>query len=728
MVRHFGIVAALAAGACAITPKQLLQAPRRGAPVPNPSGKVALFSYSQYSFEEESSTHAWQLLDLGTGEITDSGLNASEVNEAVWIPGTETGVLYINGTNEDVPGGVTLWIGDTAKPSERKLVASLEAPFSGLKVANTSSGDLRFLVNSLAYPNGTAYNEELAPKARNTGRLYSDIYARHWDTWLTKQRYAVFAGTLLKASGYGLENHEVRNLLKDIPFNVTRPESPVQPFGGSGDYDISPDGSTYALLSKAPHLNKANFTASYIYVGAFDGSAAPEALNGPGSEAYEAGHKGASGAPTFSPDSSKLAYYQQDGEYYESDRVKLYVVDIAQGGYSTGNGSAVSTSNWKGLAPDWDRSAGSIAWAPDSKSFFTTAEDYARTRAFHIPLDSDADFKPKNLTSVTSISGLAVLPDSSLLIAASAVWTSADFYTLSTNGTQNVLFSAVKVDEDLAGLGPDTLEEFFYDGSLPNFDQQLHALVVKPSNFSEGEKYPLAYIVHGGPQGANANSWSTRWNFQVWADQGYVVVAPNPTGSTGFGQELTDRIAGEWGSYPYEDVVLGWEYVRDNLSSFVDTKNGIVAGASYGGYMTNWIQGHDLGREFKAIVTHDGISNTESAFSSEELWFIRHDYLGPIWAENTTYHEFNPQNHVANFSTPQFVVHNSLDYRLPESDGLSLFNILQTKGIPSRLLSFPDENHWVLNPENSIFWHTEIFNWINHWSKGTDLDDNAIGQ
>lgn len=461
-------------------------------------------------------------------------------------------------------------------------MASLDAPFSGLKVASTSSGNLRFLVSAQAYPNGTAYNEETAPKARNTGRFYSDNYVRHWDTWLTKQRSAVFAGELLKDSGYGLVNHQVRNLLQDVKYNVTRPESPVQPFGDSGDYDISPDGSTYAFLSKAPHLNKANYTASYIYVGAFDSSAAPQALNGPGSKAYEAGHKGASGAPTFSPDSSKLAYYQQDGEYYESDRVKLYVVDIEKGGYSTGENKSVSTSNWKGLAPDWDRSPSSIHWAPDSKSIFTTAEDYARTRAFHIPLDSDADFKPKNLTSVTSISGIAVLPDSSLLVAATAIWSSAEWYTLSTNGTQNAIFSAVKVDEDLAGLGPHTLEEIFYDGSLPNFNQQLHALVVKPSNYSENETYPLAYIIHGGPQGANANSWSTRWNFQVWADQGYVVVAPNPTGSTGFGQELTDRIQGQWGSYPYEDIVLGWEYVRDNLS-FVDTDNGIVAGASYGG-------------------------------------------------------------------------------------------------------------------------------------------------
>jgi dipeptidyl aminopeptidase/acylaminoacyl peptidase len=159
---------------------------------------------------------------------------------------------------------------------------------------------------------------------------------------------------------------------------------------------------------------------------------------------------------------------------------------------------------------------------------------------------------------------------------------------------------------------------------------------------------------------------------------------------------------------------------------WIDTKNGIAAGASYGGYMTNWIQANDLGNEFKCLVTHDGISNTEGAWASEELWFIRHDYNGSIW-DSGAYREWNPQNHIANWSTPQFVIHNTLDYRLPESDGLSLFNILQARGIPSRFLNFPDENHWVLKQENSLFWHTEIFNWINHWSKGEPLDDLPIG-
>ncbi|KAF2010213.1 hypothetical protein BU24DRAFT_400960 [Aaosphaeria arxii CBS 175.79] len=707
-----------ASGALAITPEQLIGAPRRGAAVPSPNGKVALFDESQYSFEEEGRTVAWKLLNLETGEIKESGFNTSEINEIVWIPGSETGIVYINGTNENIPGGVSIWVGDINDPSGSELVAELNAPFSGLKVANSTSGDLKFLVNALAYPNGTAFNPEFAATPKHTGRLYENIYPRHWDHWLTKERYAVFAGTLQSKSKYSLADNSLRNILQGIEYTATRPETPIQPFGGSGDYDISPDGETYAFITKAPHLNKANYTASYVYVGPIDGSANATAFNGPDSEASKAGHKGASGSPTFSPDSKKLAYVQQDEDYYESDRWQLYVVDVKN------DGGKVSVSNLKEASKSWDRSVSAIKWAPDSKSIFVDGEDYGRVRAFNFPLSEKEDFQPKNLTGTTSITDFFVLPDSSLLVSASAAWTSRDFYTLSPKGEQKVLFSATEKDEELSGLGPHTYSEFFYKGAA---GVELHALVVKPSNFKEGEKYPLAYVIHGGPQGANNNAWSTRWNYQVWADQGYVVVAPNPTGSTGFGQKLTDDIQGEWGSLPYEDVVFGWQYIKKNLD-FVDTENGICAGASYGGFMTNWIQSHELGREFKALVTHDGISQTLGAYASEELWFIRHDFNGTIYDEGSTYKKFNPFDHIANWSTPQFVIHNTLDYRLPESDGLALFNVLQSKGVPSRFLNFPDENHWVLNPQNSLFWHQEIFNWINHYSKGEPLDTVPIGE
>jgi dipeptidyl aminopeptidase/acylaminoacyl peptidase len=659
------------------------------------------------------------LIDLKSGEIKDAGLNTSEINELVWLPGTDTGYIYINGTNEETPGGVTLWIGDLKTPSGNKLAASLDAPYTGLKVAKTPSGDIHFLVNSMAYPNGTAVNPETEVKAKHTGRFYSDNYVRHWDTWLTKNRYNVFAGALSANSSYGLAHPGLRNLNHAVNWTTTRSETPVQPFGDSSDYAISPDGSKYAFLSKAPQLNKANYTASYIYVGAVAGSEAPVALNGPDSEAFEAGHQGASGQPSFSPDSCKLAYIQQDEDYYESDKWALYTADVSL------EGSKVAIDNWKGLSAGFDRWVqGPLTWAHNGESIYATAEDRALVRIFNFPTTADDKFSPEPLTSNTSVTSFSLLPDGSLFVTASAQWTPVEYYTLS-NGTTNKLFSAVDVDEEFAGLGPHTVSEIFFNASNPNYQEKLHAWVVKPTNFKENQTYPLAFLIHGGPQGAWINSWSNRWNPQVWADQGYIVVAPNPTGSTGFGQYLTDSIQGNWGGFPYQDLVNAWNYI-DTEMDFVNTKDGIAAGASYGGYMTNWIQANDLGDKFKCLVTHDGISNTRAAWGTEELWFIRHDYNGTVW-ESDSYEKWDPMNHIANWSTPQFVIHNTLDYRLPESDGIGLFNILQARGIPSRFLNFPDENHWVLKQENSLFWHTEIFNWINHYSKGTPLDDVPAG-
>lgn len=721
MARYLGAAAALAAtGAFAITPELLLSTVRRGAADPSPDGSVALFSYSQYSFEKHGSAGSgMNLIDLKTGEITPSGLNASEINEVVWLPGTETGIIYINGTNEEIPGGVTLWVGDMKTPNASTMVASLDAPYSGLKVAKAASGDWHFLVNCMAYPNGTAVNPETEVTPHSTARYYSDVYVRHWDTWLTKNRYAVFAGTLAANSSYAVAGAGMRNLNHGINFTTTQPETPVQPFGDASDYDISPDGSLYAFISKAPQLNKANYTASYVYVGAFGSSEAPVAFNGPDSEAAKAGHQGASGQPSFSADSSKLAYVQQDEDYYESDRWILYTVDVAV------EGSGAAVSNWKSLSAGFDRWVqGPLTWADNDQCIYATAEDYARVKVFKFPIDASESFVPEPLTSNTSVSNFNILPDGSLFVTASAIWTPTEYY-ISTNGTKKSLFNAAEVDPNLAGLGAHTVSEFFFNGSNPELKQQLHSMVVKPTNYQKNKTYPLAFIVHGGPQGSNGNVWSNRWNPQTWADQGYIVVAPNPTGSTGFGQYLTDSIQGNWGSWPYEDLVNAWNYVNENLAD-VDTENGIEAGASYGGYMTNWIQGHDLGRKFKALVTHDGISNTEAAWATEELWFIRHDYNGSVW-DSDAYSKWNPQNHVTNWSTPHFVVHNTKDYRLPESDGLSMFNILQARGVPSRFLNFPDENHWVLKQENSLVWHTEIFNWINHFSKGTPLSTTPIG-
>jgi dipeptidyl aminopeptidase/acylaminoacyl peptidase len=255
------------------------------------------------------------------------------------------------------------------------------------------------------------------------------------------------------------------------------------------------------------------------------------------------------------------------------------------------------------------------------------------------------------------------------------------------------------MDGKAFGLSQDQVDEFWYKGAS---DYSVRAWVVKPSNFDKSKTYPLAYLIYGGPQGAWLDSWGTRWNPAVFAEQGYVVVTPNPTGSTGYGMDFQDEIRNNWGGRPYEDLVKGFEYIEKNLS-YVDTSRSVALGASYGGYMMNWIQGHDLGRKFKCLVTHDSVFSTLSQYSSEELFSLYHDFGGSLWENRETYEKRDPAKYVNNWATPHMIIHNELDYRLPISEGLAPFNILQTKGIPSKFLTFPDENH-VSKRDACCYW------------------------
>ncbi|KIW87773.1 uncharacterized protein Z519_11747 [Cladophialophora bantiana CBS 173.52] len=684
--------------ALCITPEQMLAAPRRGELVPNPSGQLGVFSATSYSWETHEAETVWQLMNLTTGE-TSLLYNGSDISEIVWVGQTDTSILYINGTNEEDNGGISLYAGDVNAIDEAYLVASLPAPYSGLKAVATPSGDVNFVLNCLAWPNGTAYNEALVEEPLSTARIYSSIYVRHWDTWLSERRYAVFAGTLTGSDRYALRGG-LKNLVTGLS-NVSRAESPVQPFGDSSDYDITPDGSTVAFLTKNIDLPLSNYTSSQIYLVPHNGSSPAVPINAFSGATTPPNGKGASAKPLFSPDGSKIAFFQMDGISYESDRNKIYVANINPRNFNITN-----------LAANWDSTPDQLRWSTDGASLFVAAPDLGHGRLFQVPLTAGAGFKPTNITNAGVVASFYVLPNGNLLISDSKIWSSRDFYIIGPKGRLVAnLLRANQVDPELAGLGPEDVSEFYTMGSFT----RVQSWIIYPEGFDRTKKYPLAFIVHGGPQGGHYNSWSTRWNFKVWADQGYVVVAPNPTGSTGWGMAFQDAIQGNWGSYPYEDLVAVWEHVNSTFD-YIDTKNGIEAGASYGGYMTNWIQGHDLGRRFKALVTHDGMVNSAASYSTEELWFMQHDMNGTLWTNRREYDEWNPINHVDKWATPHFVVHNELDYRLPIAEGITLFNLLQERGVPSKFLSFPDENHWVLNRENSLVWHKEIFAWINHYS------------
>ncbi|KAF7588419.1 putative dipeptidyl-peptidase 5 [Aspergillus hancockii] len=699
-------IAATASTALALTPEGLISAPRRSEAVPNPSGDIAFFSQSQYSFETHKTTSAWNVLDLKSGDIkllTDD----SSVSEILWLGSDDSTVLYVNGTNADIPGGVELWVSDVNDFANGYKAASLAAPYSGFKIVTTDSGDVRFVAYAESYANGTAYNEELAAKPLSSARIYDSIYVRHWDYYLTTRFNAVFSGTLKKTDGTFKADGGLKNLVSP----VKNAESPYPPFGGSSDYDLSPDGKWVAFKSKAHDIPRANFTTAYVFLVPHDGSETAFPINGPGSPGTPEGIKGDVGSPVFSPDSKKIAYWQMEDETYEADRRTVYV-------YTLGSKETIPS-----LALDWDRSPESVKWADDD-NLILGVEDSGRSRLFTIPADAGDDYKPKNFTDGGVVSAFYQLPDSTYLVTSTAIWTSWNVYIASPGkGVIKTLATANEIDPELKGLGPHVLGEITFEGNFTD----IHAWVIYPEGFDESKTYPLVYYIHGGPQSSWLDSWSSRWNPKVFADQGYVVVSPNPTGSSGYGDELQDAIQNNWGGSPYDDLVKGWEYINDNID-YIDTDNGVAAGASYGGFMINWIQGSDLGRKFKALVSHDGTFVADAKISTEELWFMQHDFNGTFWDNRENYRRWDPSTpeRILKFATPQLIIHSDLDYRLPVAEGLSLFNVLQERGVPSRFLNFPDENHWVINKENSLVWHQQVLGWLNKYSGVGESNENAV--
>jgi dipeptidyl aminopeptidase/acylaminoacyl peptidase len=241
---------------------------------------------------------------------------------------------------------------------------------------------------------------------------------------------------------------------------------------------------------------------------------------------------------------------------------------------------------------------------------------------------------------------------------------------------------------------------------------EMQMWILKPRGFDPARKWPLVYLVHGGPQGAWEDGWSNRWNPEVWAAQGYVVALPNPRGSTGFGQKYIDEISGDWGGKCYDDLMAGVAYLEKQ--PYIDSERMAAAGASFGGYMMNWFQGHTT--KFKTLITHCGVYNFDSMYAlTDELWFDEWEHGGPPWVHRDSYEKYSPHKFAKNFKTPMLIIHNDLDFRVPVSEGQQLFTTLQRLGVPSRFINFPDEGHWVLKPANSAYWHREVFAWLKQY-------------
>ena len=672
--------------------------------MPNAQGTLALYTVSTYSFESHKRTSEIRVLDIDSDQsflIT----NEKKTSEPRWL-GDGNEIVWLK---EQDKGITQIVHGDANEVGKSYVIDEIPAPISDIKLKPIRDGKIAIAVVGKTRPDGSLFNPEGEPKKLSSGLVYDNLMVRHWDTYVTPNKNAIWYGLLQRSKPHIMENHGRYNLsnLTNALVN-THLESPIPTFGGTDHFDIGEFGIVF--VAKDPTLNPATNTRSDCYFlpitdFSTSPSTTPQKINAEG-------YAGAASSPIFSSSGLSISYLQMKENGYESDKNHIFIVPNLR--ISSTAIELLRTSDGKDV---WDRSPSAVSWSVNDKSLLLQAEENGKDLLFRLELSPDLQNlvdPPLPLTETGSVSDVRPLAeDSGLLFVSSSNLVDNSFYTIVNplKPSEATLISSNSRNGTSFGLSANQVSDIWFKGAG---DYKVHAWVVKPSNFSETKQYPLAYLIHGGPQGAWGDQWSTRWNPAIFAEQGYVVVTPNPTGSTGYGQAFCDAIQKSWGGLPYEDLVQGFDYIHENLP-FVDTNRAVALGASYGGYMINWIQGHPLGRKFKALVCHDGVFSMANQMASDEQYFPTHDLGGEFWKAMEDWEKWNPARFTGNWSTPQLVIHNALDYRLPISEGLAAFNVLQERKIESRFLTFPDENHWVLKEENSLVWHTVVFNLINEF-------------
>jgi len=515
-------------------------------------------------------------------------------------------------------------------------------------------------------------------KDKASGKVYDRLFVRHWDTWSDGRNNVLYAAPLDAA---GRVNGTPVSLSGALDGDV-----PSKPFGDREEFRFSPDGKTVVFSVRIAGKTEAWSTNFDVYTVPATGGT-PRNLTAD-NNAWDT-------KAVFSPDGRTLAYLAMTRPGFEADRYHIVLLDLA-------------TGKKRNVADSWDRSPGSIQWTADGKTLIADAEDIGQHRLFAIDVASD---KVSPLTDKGSIGGFDVRGNT-VAFTQTNLASGAQLFGMQLGTTQSRQLTHVN-EEKLADVRWGDYEQFSFKGA--NGDT-VHGYVMKPWNYEPGKKYPIAFLVHGGPQGSFGNGWSYRWNPQVYAGAGYATVFIDFHGSTGYGQKFTDAISGDWGGKPLEDLKKGLAAATAKYA-WLDRSHACALGASYGGYMMNWIEGN-WSDGFKCIVNHDGVFDTRGmAYSTEEQWFTDWENGGPYFAMPDKHERFNPVLHVNKWKTPMLVVQGDLDFRIPTTQGLSTFTALQRRGIDSKLLVFPDENHWVLKPANSVLWHHTVIGWLDQHLK-----------
>ncbi len=655
--------------------QDLVRLDRVSEPAVSPDGKHVAYTLRTVDMEANKGRNGVWLLEPGKRtaapvRLTDLGANSNSVD---WS-GDGRFLYYLS----DRSGSTQVWrSGLSGEPIQ---ITNLPLDVGTFRIS--PKGD-RLLVSLEVFRDCAdlaCTKQRLAAASHDPahGVLYERIFVRHWDTWSDGRRSQLFAIALDES---GLANGTPVNLTAGIDGDV-----PSKPFGGREDYAFSADGQQVAFSVRAVPVGEPWSTNFDIYTVAA-GGAKPRNLT--------ADNAAWDGKPAFSPDGSALAYTAMDRPGFESDRFHLVLLNLR-------------TGFKRPLTENWDRSITSFAWSRDGKMLLATTDHLGQHPLWAIDVNTG---RASAITGAGDVEGFSVGPQR-IIYALSNLANPADLYSVGFTGGKPLQLTHLN-QPVLANRRLGEYEQFSFAGWN---NDNVFGYLVKPANFKPDQKYPVAFMVHGGPEGSMANIWHWRWNAQAFAGAGYGVVMIDFHGSTGYGQAFTDSIGGDWGGKPLEDLKLGLAAALKQYP-WLDGDRMCALGGSYGGYMINWIAGQWPDR-FKCLVTHDGILDNRSMYySTEELWFPEWENGGPEYLNPAGYARHNPIDFVAKWKTPTLVIHGQLDYRVPYEQGIAVFTALQRLGVPSELLYFPDENHWVLKPANSIQWYETTLAWMNRWTR-----------
>jgi dipeptidyl aminopeptidase/acylaminoacyl peptidase len=515
-------------------------------------------------------------------------------------------------------------------------------------------------------------------------KVHTRLFYRHWDAYVEDKRQHLFV-----MSTDGGEPRDVTPGDRDaFPTSST--------FSTGDNFTFSPDGK-YLVFTAVPAKDEAWSTNYELCRVPIDGG-------GKEWETLTKDNPAADTGPVFAPEGDRLAYRAQRRSGFEADRWQLMIVETDAGGAFKGAPRSITEA--------FDRSIDDFVWATAEALYFT-ADDNGLVPIFSVHAKSGKVEKHSGAPGMNSAlsfcgreDGKLVFLNASLPRPPEVMMASDQLPHQRAMNVANLSRANDKLLDELDMPQPESVMVKVQGG-------EMHMWILKPPGFDANKKWPLAYLVHGGPQGAWEDGWSYRWCPELWAAQGYVVALPNPRGSTGFGQKFVDEISGDWGGQCFDDLMKGVDYLEK--LPYIDKDRMGAAGASFGGYMMDWFQGHTT--RFKTLITHCGVYNFESMYAqTEELWFDEWEHGGPPWGENRhSYEKHSPHRYAINFKTPMLIIHNDLDFRVPVSQGHELFTTLQRLRIPSKFINFPDEGHWVLKPKNSEYWHKEVFAWLKKY-------------